>query len=53
MATEILPIPEDDLQEVIDIIRTGIVHTKNVSTSVKENLEQWCDEEEEYLKDDF
>ena len=51
MTKEILAIPEQHLQEVIDIIRAGIfsIGVLAVSQEVKDALFQWCDEEEEYL----
>jgi hypothetical protein len=49
MASEILAVPEDDLREVIGIIRAGLKATKKVSKDVKDNLTEWCNEEEEYL----
>lgn len=48
MASEILAVPEEYLEEVIKVIRTGLKHTK-VSRSVKSNLTKWCNEEEQYL----
>jgi hypothetical protein len=49
MAKEMLYIPEQHLAEVIEIIREGMKHI-NTSKSVKNALEKWCAEEEEYLK---
>jgi hypothetical protein len=51
MASEILAIPEENLEEVIRIIRTGIKNSNNVSTDVRYNLEKWCKKEEKYLKE--
>lgn len=50
MASEILSVPEEYLNEVIKVIRTGLKGTK-VSAAVKKNLVEWCNEEEEYLKE--
>lgn len=51
MAKEILAVPEEYLQEVINVIRAGLKVTK-VSSSTKHNLKKWCDEEEEYLNEE-
>jgi hypothetical protein len=51
MASEILVVPEQYLEEVILIIRNGIKNTNDVPRTVKTNLHQWCDEEEQYLKE--
>ena len=48
MATEILSIPEEDLSEVIRIIRIGL-HYVLVSSETRGRLLEWCKEEEEYL----
>lgn len=51
MAKAILAIPEKDLQQVIDVIRAGLLVLKNnISPDVKEGLEQWCLGEQEYLE---
>ena len=50
MAKEILAIPEEDLEEVIEVIRAGLKAIKT-SNDVWVNLNKWCDEEEEYLKE--
>lgn len=50
MATEVLAVSEEYLQEVINVIRAGLKVTK-VSSSTKYNLKKWCDEEEDYLKE--
>lgn len=52
MATELLPIPEADLAEVIDILLAGLAHTPVVSPHVRRALEQWCQEQREYLARD-
>lgn len=49
MSTEILAVPEDHLEEVIEIIRTGLKWKTIITPEVRENLEKWCKEEEEYL----
>jgi hypothetical protein len=49
MATEVLNVPEDKLEEVIKVIRAGLRTTK-VSKETKKALTTWCDEEEEYLE---
>lgn len=49
MATEILTVPEDKLEEVIKVIRAGL-RTEKVSRATKKALTTWCDEEEEYLE---
>jgi hypothetical protein len=51
MAKEILAIPEEYLEEVITIIRTGLKNSKKLTPQVKKQLEKWCKEEEEYLKE--
>lgn len=49
MATEALYVPEDQLDEVILVIRNGLKTTKGLSRDTRRALKQWCDEEEEYL----
>lgn len=49
MASEILPIPEEHLREVIAIIRAGLATRKRVTKEVREQLEKWCEEEIEYM----
>lgn len=49
MATEILAVPEDNLVEVIAVIRSGLL-TVQVSPDTREALTRWCDEEEAYIK---
>ena len=46
---EILAVPEEYLEIVIRVIRNGLANTKDVSKEVEENLNRWCNEEEEYL----
>lgn len=50
MASEILSIPEDYLEEVIDIIRVGLRECEPVNLKVKQQLTKWCDEEQAYLE---
>ena len=45
---ETLSIPEEHLSAVIEIIRNGL-DCQKVKKSVRQNLLQWCLEEEEYL----
>lgn len=47
--SEPLYIPEEHLEEVIKIIKTGLKHSDHVSRSVRVNLEHWIREEEDYL----
>lgn len=49
MATELLSVPKSSLSDVIKVIREGLKHVK-VSALVKNNLENWCRGEEDYLK---
>lgn len=49
MAKETLHVPEEDLGEVIDVIRAGLKATR-VSNDVWVALNKWCDDEEEYLE---
>lgn len=50
MAKEVLAVPEESLKEVIAVIRSGLHHNKWVSQDTRDNLSNWCDREEEYLK---
>lgn len=51
MASEILSVPEEHLEDVIYVIRRGLASTKrSIDKSVFDQLTKWCDEEEEYLK---
>ena len=50
MAKEILAVPEEKLEEVIHIIRTGMKHVETIDSEVEEQLKKWCDSEEEYLE---
>jgi hypothetical protein len=51
MASEVLSVPEENLAEVIRIIRTGLKNAKFISKDTRANLKKWCDEEEAYLKE--
>jgi hypothetical protein len=50
MAKEALVVPEENLTEVIRVIRTGLKNAKFVSKDTRRELKKWCDEEEAYLK---
>lgn len=51
MAKEILAIPEENLLEVIKVIRVGLSTLGGeVSEEVRQNLELWCNEEEAYSR---
>ena len=51
MASEILSVPEEHLEDVIYVIRRGLQFTKKgIHKDVLRQLTKWCDEEEEYLK---
>lgn len=51
MASEILSVPEEHLEDVIHVIRRGLALTKkSIHKDVLKQLTKWCDEEEEYLK---
>lgn len=49
MSSEILPVPESCLKEVIAVIRAGLKSVK-VGKETKRGLTEWCKDEEEYLK---
>lgn len=51
LATEVLNVPEENLRDVIKVIRAGLKKVK-VAKDTKEALTRWCDEEEEYLDRD-
>jgi hypothetical protein len=52
MGTESLAIPEENLKEVIMIIRRGLAQKiDDVSIEVQNQLNKWCDEYEEYIDD--
>lgn len=48
--SEGLYVPEENLEEVIKVIKAGLKAVK-VSRSAKTNLTEWCNEMEEYLAD--
>lgn len=55
MSGEILKIPEEYLEEVISVIRIGILLIENtkeyhLSDETKRYLREWCSEEEKYLE---
>lgn len=50
MAKEVLAVPEECLEEVIQVIRAGLKASPEVSVDVRENLERWCTDEEQYLR---
>ena len=56
MGSEQLSVPEENLQEVIDVIRAGLASLKgkkkDVSEDTKGNLTTWCDEMQEYLDEE-
>lgn len=49
MSKEVLAIPKENLAEAIGVIRAGLLTTK-VSDEFKNNLLDWCQEIEEYLR---
>jgi len=52
MGKEVLYVPEEDLQQVIRIIRAGLAQlilADDIDPGVWESLRQWCVEEERYL----
>lgn len=51
MASETLVVPEESLRDVIRVIRAGLDHTKGIPRKVRQNLRNWCVEEEMYLDD--
>jgi len=48
MATEILAVPEENLSEVIAVIRAGL-KTVDVSSETRKQLVRWCAKELVYL----
>ena len=51
MASEVLSVPEEHLEDVIYVIRRGLASTKKgIDKAVFDQLTKWCDEEEEHLK---
>lgn len=54
MATEVLPIPEENLAEFILILREGLKNTDHslLTDRFVAALDSWCGEVEEYIKDE-
>ncbi len=55
MATEVLNIPEEDLEQVILVIRRGIQKSEEsggVAQRVIEQLKKWCDDQEACLEEE-
>ena len=52
MASEILAVPEASLGKFIDFVRTGLLG-QAVDKGMKKHLREWCNEEEEYLRENF
>ena len=50
MAKEVLAIPEDNLAEFIEILESGLKSHKNTSENVKQSLQEWIEQEKEYIK---
>lgn len=51
MASEILAVPEEHLEDVIYVIRRGLLSTKKgIDREVFEMLTKWCDDNDKYLK---
>jgi NCAIR mutase (PurE)-related protein len=50
VASEVLAVPEEDLADVIAVIRAGLSEVP-VASEVFEHLSEWCDGEEAYLED--
>lgn len=50
MATVLMSVPEEHLTDVIAVIRAGL-DVLPVNSEVFENLNEWCDSQEEYLAD--
>ena len=49
MASEILSVPEENLEEVIQVILAGLKAVK-VSAETRRALTKWCKEEVRYLR---
>lgn len=49
MATELLAIPEEEMADFIRVLRAGLNSVEDVPAVMKEDLLQWCEDEEEYL----
>lgn len=50
MANEVLIIPEENVMEVVAVIRAGL-DVVPISNGTKDNLQKWCDDEEHYFND--
>jgi hypothetical protein len=55
MASEILAVPEENLEAMIEVIRVGLTVSKikgkvKIPRDMERGLKKWCKEEEEYLK---
>ena len=51
MATEILAVQESDLEDVIKVIRAGLIAHQAIKLRVRRALAAWCDDETEYLEE--
>jgi len=49
LETNILSVPEEHLQYVIDLLRTGMRVLISTDAEVREQIEKWCAEKQEYL----
>lgn len=49
MATEILSIPEEHLDEVCEVLRLGLRNHPKVSPAVRAHLLEWVTETEAYI----
>lgn len=52
MASEILSVPEEHLEQVIRVLRAGVqicTLRRQIVKEVRAELLQWCEAEEEYL----
>ena len=47
--TEVLAVPEENLRDVIRVIRSGLKSEKKLKADTRSNLIKWCNECEEYL----
>lgn len=50
MASEILAIPEDDLEQFVGFLEYGLKHNPTVRKSLQQRLKKWCREERQYLR---
>ena len=53
MANETLSVPEENLSQVIRVIRAGVQlfdGTPHLDREVRDKLTKWCNEEEQYLR---